>query len=195
MRSLPHIVIACGTVWGGSRLVDELCGRRGAREVAAARSGSPDESTGDIPAVARTSDAIDFRLVALGSLLPDLVERALKRTVFRGAADVNEHTLGHTLLLNLGVLIAGLRLAAGGGDARFLSVGMGALTHLLVDPVMRAPRTLFWPLLGFSFPHVRGLGTLPTIASQVAAGAVVLGVAQALVRRGHLRRFLFSGRL
>jgi hypothetical protein len=84
---------------------------------------------------------------------------------------------------------------AGRGDARFLSVGMGALTHLLVDPVMRAPRTLFWPLLGFGFPHVRGLGTLPTLATQVAAGAVVVGVAQALVRRGHLRRFLFSGRL
>lgn len=194
MRTLPHIVIACGTVWGGSRLVDGLRGRGGASEEPATGSGSPDESVGDVPAVARTSDAIDFRLVALGSLLPDLVERILRRSVFRGTRDGNEHTLGHTLLLNLGILIAGARLAER-GDARFLSVGTGALTHLLVDPVIRAPRTLFWPLLGFSFPHVRGLGTLPTIATQVAAGAVVVGVAQALARRGHLRRFLFSGRL
>lgn len=195
MRTLPHIVIGCGTVWGGSRLVDRLRGRREAREVAVASSGSPNGSSGDAPTVARTSDAIDYRFVALGSLLPDLVERALRRTVFRCTVDANEHTLGHTLLLNLGVLIAGLRLGGGSGDARFLSVGMGAMTHLLVDPVMRAPRTLFWPLLGFRFPQLRGLGTLPTIASQVAAGTVVLGVAQALVRRGHLRRFLSSGRL
>jgi len=69
------------------------------------------------------------------------------------------------------------------------------MTHLLVDPVIRSPDTLFWPLLGFEFPAARGLSRRVTVVTQIAAAAVVVITALALQRRDRLGEFITSGRL
>jgi hypothetical protein len=35
-----------------------------------------------------------------------------------------------------------------------LALAAGTLTHLLLDEMWKTPSTLFWPLLGFSFPKI-----------------------------------------
>lgn len=196
MRSMPHLVIACGTVWAASRLLDRLRGEESTREVVE-KMRAVDSPVPLAEATSSTLDsvAIDYRLVALGSLLPDLVDKALGRYLLRDRLDGNDHTLGHTFLFNLAILLPGLAIVARRGDPRLLSVGIAAFTHLLVDPVIRAPRTIFWPLFGLEFPHVRGLGPLATVATQAAAALVMFRVARTLREKRALGRFLSAGRL
>jgi len=191
MRSLPHITIACAAVWAGSRLIGSAPGRRntpgknsidGHFDSAAMNDGPPAET-------------IDYRLVALGALLPDMVDRAIRAAGGRKSWRRDQHLLGHTLLLNAPVVAAGISLARRRRDARLLAVGAAAMTHLLVDPVIRSPRNLFWPLLGLTFPESRGLNRPLTILTQIAAAVAVVATVLNLQRRGRLNDFIARGSL
>ena len=188
MRSVPHITIACSAIWASSRLLD--ANRRG-RALAKSSGGVDSAENGQ---TMRPSE-IDYRLVALGSLLPDTVDR-IQRAVFRlRRSSPDQHFLGHTLLLNIPLLFAGIYFWRRYRDGRLLAVSAAAMTHLLVDPVIRSPDTLFWPLLGFEFPAARGLSRRVTAVTQIAAAAVVVITALALQRRDRLGEFITSGRL
>jgi hypothetical protein len=141
-----------------------------------------------------SAEPIDYRLVALGSLLPDMVDRAI-RAASRRTWRRDQHLLGHTLLLNAPVVVAGIGLARRRRDARILGVGAAAMTHLLVDPVIRSPHTLLWPLFGLAFPESRGLNRPLTILTQLTAGAVVLATLFTLQRRGRLNDLIARGKL
>lgn len=193
MRTLPHIVIGCGAVWAGCRLL---------------RSAAPQPprmSEGHRASVSHTDNgregdsenpvmAIDYRLVAFGSVLPDMIDRVQRAAVGPRSGSKEQHLLGHTLLLNLPLVFAGAQLARR-GDWRLLAVGAAAVTHLLADPVVRSPRTLFWPLLGLRFPEAPGLGKGLTVLSQIAAGGVAVSTIIRLQKQGRLQRLLSSGRL
>jgi len=187
MRSLPHITIAFGAISAGSRLLGATNHDRTVEEPAEVKS------PGNQPAAALRR--IDYRLVAVGSLLPDLVDRA-QRAVFRvRRSSPDQHFLGHTLLLNLPLLFAGVSVLRRSGDSRLLVVSAAAMTHLLVDPVIRSPATLFWPLLGLEFPAARGLSPRLTALTQVVAAIAVMVTVLALQRRNRLGDFIRSGRL
>jgi len=137
---------------------------------------------------------IDYRLVALGSLLPDMVDRAMRAASGR-TWSCDQHLLGHTLLLNAPVVVAGITLARRRQDARLLAVGAAAMTHLLVDPVIRSPRTLLWPLFGLAFPESRGLNRPLTMLTQIAAASALLATLFTLQREGRLTDFIARGSL
>jgi membrane-bound metal-dependent hydrolase YbcI (DUF457 family) len=137
----------------------------------------------------------DFRLVAVGSLLPDLVDKTVGRRFYRDDLGWNDHTFGHTLAFNLALAALALRARRWRRDGRLLSLATGSATHLLVDPVIRAPRTLFWPLLGARFPRVNGLGRPATLISQAVALAITVAAIGRLAATGRLGRLLRSGTL
>src|SRR5437870_13282235 len=100
MRSLPHITIACSAIWASSRLLG--ANRRGrARAKSSGGVDSAENGQTMIPS------EIDYRLVALGSLLPDTVDR-IQRAVFRSRSSPHQHVVGHPLLLNVPHLFARL---------------------------------------------------------------------------------------
>lgn len=188
MRSLPHITIACCAVWAGCRLLRSL-----PRQTV---SPSPDpERNGAGRELPPLADAVDYRLVAVGSLLPDMVDRGLRAAAGGGSWSRDQHLLGHTLLLNSPLILAGIGLATRHQDVKLLAIGAAAMTHLLVDPVIRSPRTLLWPLLGVAFPEARGLNRPLTLLTQVTAAAVILATVLGLQRKGRLQDFIVSGRL
>jgi len=191
MRSLPHITIGCGAVWAGARLVRRLPIRatmaKNGRCETGRNGGSADETS--------LIDAIDYRLVAFGSLLPDTTDRVLRAMSSRRSWSPHQHLLGHTLLFNLPLFLTGAGLARRRRDPRLLSLGAAAMTHLLVDPVIRSPRTLLWPLLGLQFPEARGLNRALTLLTQLGAAAAIVAAVVALQRQGRLGEFLSSGRL
>jgi inner membrane protein len=186
VRSLPHITIACAAVWAGSRLIGSAPGVESSRQLPNPATPNKDSETSMQP--------IDYRLVALGSLLPDMVDRGI-RAVSPRKWSRDQHLVGHTLLLNAPVVLAGITLAKQHRDSRLLGFGAASLSHLLVDPVVRSPRSLLWPLLGFGFPESRGLSRPLTMLSQIAAGAAVLATLLALHRRGRLNDFIARGSL
>jgi len=184
MRSLPHIAIACATVWAGERLLD-------VRSQSAVEDGAHN-ANGRTAASHATS--LDFRLVAAGSLVPDMVDRALRRIGVRTHSP-HQHLVGHSLVFNIPLLVAGLSLWQRSGDPRLLGLAAAAVTHLLVDPVIRSPRTLFWPVLGLDFPEARGLNRPLTALTQVAAALTIGAAAWQLARRGGLGDFIANGRI
>lgn len=123
--------------------------------------------------------SIDYRLAALGSLVPDLIDKPLARLNFPGyeTYQTASHSYGHTLLLPLCIIIVGLLLARK-SRLWMLVMGIGCLTHPLVDPVNTYPETLFWPLLGTDFPYAnqewRRYAQFPIDAALVTIFAVAV---------------------
>lgn len=192
MRSLPHIAIGCGAVWAGARLIRRLPGNTEAPlpegSLQTARNGHSADETSVV-------DSIDYRLVAFGSLLPDTTDRLLRAIAGGRSWSPHQHLLGHTLLFHVPVLLAGARVAKQRRDPRLLALGAAAVTHLMVDPVIRSPRSLFWPLLGLRFPEARGLNRALTLLTQLLAAAAIVAAIATLQRNGRLGDFLSSGRL
>ena len=94
---------------------------------------------------------VDLAFLALGSMLPDIIDKPLGLLAF-GTAEQGR-TFGHTLLF----LMVLATLAVYLKNARMASVSVGVLAHLVLDSMWKSPVILFWPMLG-NFPSVQDLG-------------------------------------
>jgi membrane-bound metal-dependent hydrolase YbcI (DUF457 family) len=113
---------------------------------------------------------LDLAFVALGSLLPDIIDKPLGAVVFGTPA--MGRTFAHTLLFLL--LIA--TFAAYAKDIRLMSLSGGVLSHLILDSMWNSPVILLWPLLG-SFPlaaHVGMMGYFEMLIMGLRSPAVFL---------------------
>lgn len=89
---------------------------------------------------------IDYRLVLIGSLLPDILDKPL--WFFTGGdIFVSGRSYIHTLLFNLVLFICGLILVKY-GKSWLLIISLGSFMHLILDRIWGDPVVLWWPLLG-----------------------------------------------
>lgn len=103
---------------------------------------------------------IDYRLVLLGSLLPDIFDKPL--WLFAGSnISPSGCDYAHTFLLNLVLLISGLALVRY-KKPQLLVISSSSFMHLILDRMWDNPITLWWPLLG-PFQRVETTGWLPSI--------------------------------
>lgn len=150
---------------------------------------------------------IDYRVVLLGAVLPDLIDKPIGRIFFEDTFE-NSRLFGHTLFVWVAVLLL-IQLTLRGATARrWFILPIAAMIHLVLDGMWNDPVTLFWPLFGTEFPkHPAGnywLDVLlrpfehPWIAAQELLGLVLLlylGIAYGLHKRDELRSFLRTGTL
>jgi hypothetical protein len=142
--------------------------------------------------------AIDYRLVVVGSLLPDAVDLGLGHRAYA-------HTLAAPALVLAAVMLSTTRPAGRGGKAsrrllrrRLLALPIGMFLHLVLDGVWARPELLWWPLFGARFPDGGLFPPLRLLVAEEIAGAWALGW---FVWRFRLadpvrrRTFLRSGRL
>jgi hypothetical protein len=102
---------------------------------------------------------LDYRLVALMAILPDVIDRSLYVFVIPGAEP--GRLLAHTLLFNL-VLLAILMAIR-----RDLWIyGILPLLHLLMDLQGLSTHELFWPFLGAALSNVHIPAGLAETAGQ-----------------------------
>ncbi|HVM41218.1 MAG TPA: metal-dependent hydrolase [Acidimicrobiia bacterium] len=82
---------------------------------------------------------IDYRFLAVGSLLPLLVD-----------LPVGERAYGHSLLVAVGLLFLVVAVTAGRRPARprLLMLPIGMLLHVAFDGMWSHPETFWWPFLG-----------------------------------------------
>lgn len=92
--------------------------------------------------LARPFKRVDLPFLAIGSVLPDIIDKPLGTILF-GTSRIFGHTL--LFLLLLAVLAIYLR------DMRIASLCGGVFIHLGLDSMWASPATLLWPLLGL-FP-------------------------------------------
>lgn len=148
---------------------------------------------------------IDYRVVILGSLLPDLIDKPLGRILIPRLE--TSHVVGHTLLLSL-TLLFGIQLFMRGDRARrWFVLPMAVMIHLALDGMWNEPRVLYWPLFGLQFPpfHVGSywlfvlarLREPITIVQELVGLGILLYMAWAyrLFDRDIFRRFMRDGLL
>jgi len=97
-------------------------------------------------ASARLLSRASLAFLALGSMLPDIIDKPLSQIVF-GSPSMGR-TVAHTLLFLM--LLATLCFYF--QDIRLFSLTWGVLIHLSLDFMWNSPETLLWPLLG-AFPR------------------------------------------
>lgn len=170
MYPLGHLTVASGTVWIGSRVLGNSA-----------------------DAANRIVNRIDYRLVLLGALLPDLIDKPIGYVIFRDYFDGNGHLYGHTLLAAIVVILPGVLLVVRWGDPRLVAVGIAMLCHLAVDPANHSLDLLLWPLLGTEFPEITLLGTRMTILTETISALMLLSAAIYLRRARKLVRFIREG--
>lgn len=96
---------------------------------------------------------IDYRVVLVGSILPDLIDKPIGRLLFEEVFQ-NSRLFGHTLLFSV-VLLFGIQLTLRGAMARrWFILPIACMIHLGLDAMWNDPITLFWPLFGSRFPVV-----------------------------------------
>ena len=94
---------------------------------------------------------IDYRLVIIGALLPDLIDKSLQLWFFPEVFHLPGRSFAHTMVFN-SILVTGSLLLI--PFCRSLGPLIFALTsagHLLLDRMWESPVTLLWPLFGLSF--------------------------------------------
>jgi len=91
-------------------------------------------------------DAVDYRLVIAGSLLPDIVDKPVWLLV-AGDASLSGRGYTHTLLFNLVLLLGGVVLVRL-NKTWPLVISLASLMHLVLDQIWTSPAVMLWPLLG-----------------------------------------------
>ena len=102
-------------------------------------------------------DSIDYRLVLLGSLLPDIIDKPVFLLV-GGSASLSGRDYAHTLLFNLALLVGGMVLFRY-RKSWLLIISFSSFMHLVLDQMWGSSVILLWPLLG-PLPHGETSGWL-----------------------------------
>jgi inner membrane protein len=140
---------------------------------------------------------VDLRLLLIGSLMPDIIDKPL-RDVFLRHILHNNRTFGHTLFFLAIITAIGIYLRyRHRKNAVLLGLSFGTFTHLVFDQMWREPHTLLWPIYGFAFERVHITTWEPNIfyaLPELAGAAVLLWFAQSLLRRRRALAFLKYGK-
>jgi membrane-bound metal-dependent hydrolase YbcI (DUF457 family) len=99
----------------------------------------------------RLKTVMDPRYLAIGALLPDFIDKPLGMIVFASSIS-NGRMISHTLVFSITLFLIGLYLYNKRLDIRVITLATGSFFHLMEDQMWATPQTLFWPLLGWSFP-------------------------------------------
>lgn len=107
---------------------------------------------------------IDYRLVIVSSLLPDLIDKSLEKFLGNSFTFTYEsRAIGHSLAF-LGII--GIFMIAQWfwkRDAWLVPVFLGTLFHDVFDVMWLHPGIFFWPLEGWQFPKPTDEAWLGTI--------------------------------
>ena len=181
MYPVAHIVVASGAAWSVERVVRRLYRRLDRR----------DRENDSQP---KGRSLFDYRFVALGALLPDIIDKPLAWWILADRVE-DDHLIAHTLIFALTLALPGIYFARS-GDCRLLSVAFGVALHIACDPVLRTPTTLFWPLFGWSFRDTSGNGVPIDLPTLDAIGATVAAVVLLrLWQNGRLRALVQFGQI
>ncbi len=136
MLLLGHVGITCGTALA-------------VEAVLLRRMQGPDYPRGLAArlrqATAMLARRVDLRLLAVASLLPDIIDKPLGMLLL---ADVygTGRLFCHALIFPVALALAGMALWHWRGIRWMLILAYGSGLHLVLDGMWRTPATLFWPV-------------------------------------------------
>ncbi|ADY55213.1 Protein of unknown function DUF457, transmembrane [Syntrophobotulus glycolicus DSM 8271] len=150
------------------------------------------------------TESIDYRLVFVGSMLPDMIDKPLGGLIL-GDTLGNGRIYGHTLLFLLFLLIPGLYLWVKQKRSGLSVVAGGSMIHCFLDGMWHYPETFLWPGYGWSFPKGEPGDWLRLWVSLLAepryyipelfGGAILILFLTKLVIHKKLSGFIISGKV
>jgi inner membrane protein len=144
MLILGHVGITIAAALAGEAALN--------RDVSAAALSRPVESLRRT--LVSLSRKVDLRILAVASLLPDIIDKPLGLLLFPEALGTGR-AFSHTAWFPLALLAAGLSLRASRAGPALLMLAFGSGMHLILDSMWLTPAVLLWPFLG---PLPRGQG-------------------------------------
>lgn len=189
MLLLGHLGITMGATIGIERVLSRI---------------HPADPPGALPArVAVFLRALDYRILLLGSVLPDLIDKPVGVYLFHDTFE-SGRIFAHTLLFLLALTAIGIWRYRRSAASGVLTLALGVFMHLLLDGVWRSPRTLFWPAFGLDFPEYetgnflremieRLLHKPSAYIPEFVGLAIGLGIGVRMLRSGALLRFFKTG--
>ena len=147
---------------------------------------------------------IDIRILLIGSLLPDIIDKPVGQFFFRETFN-NGRIFSHTLLFLLLLTVAGVLIYKKYSKTWLITCSFGTFSHLVLDEMWRNPNTLLWPILGLNFERLdisnwtanifQALFSGPSVyIPEILGLAVVIWLAWELLRERKVRFFLRYGR-
>jgi membrane-bound metal-dependent hydrolase YbcI (DUF457 family) len=202
---LGHVGITLGAATLLARALPDAPSRAATANAQAAPEGPTSANGGLASWFVRLGHGRDIRLLLLGSLLPDIIDKPLGQVLLRESL-ANGRIYSHTLLFLLLLSLIGLVLLRRRRQNGALLVAFGVLAHLVLDQMWWTPQTLLWPLYGLEFPRVFLPGWLerllyslqhdPAVFVPEAVGAAVLASFLWVLLRTHsLGSFTRTGHL
>lgn len=95
--------------------------------------------------------SIDYRVVLIGSILPDIIDKPIGAYIFRNTFH-NSRIFAHTLLFSVLIMLIGLYILYKHKKSNILLLGTCTSIHLILDSMWLYPEILFWPYFGWRFP-------------------------------------------
>ena len=149
---------------------------------------------------------LDYRFLLIGSLLPDLIDKPIGDVFFYQTFQ-NGQIFAHTLCFTIFLALLGAYVYRGWKKSWCLMLSFGCAIHLILDGLWLAPRTLFWPIYGWSFPKldpVNFFGWLPGMLhilvanpivyiSELAGFAILAWATVRLIQMGKVHAFITNG--
>jgi len=146
---------------------------------------------------------IDIRLLLIGSLLPDIIDKPVGQFFFRKTFS-NGRIFCHTLLFLTLITLTGFYLYQNRSKTWLLVLSFGTGMHLVQDQMWLEPRTLLWPLYGFAFERIdltywvqnllHALRTEPDVyVPELVGVAILIWFALVLVRQRKVYAFIRNG--
>lgn len=150
-------------------------------------------------------EKIDIRLLLIGSLLPDIIDKPVGQFFLRDSLS-SGRIFCHTLAFLLLITLTGFYLYRSHGKTWLLVLAFGTFTHLICDRMWLAPQTLLWPAYGWAFPKCDltywlqnifyALFTDPAVYVPELVGMMILiWFVLVLVRRGRVHAFIRNGQV
>ncbi len=102
---------------------------------------------------------MDYRFVAAGALLPDIVDGVVRQ----GAGPLHSVVVGVALLFVVVLVTIGRRPAR----KRWLAIPIGIFAHQILDAAWVSTRMFWWPVAGFSLKE-----PLPVVKHGLALGLI-----------------------
>lgn len=148
---------------------------------------------------------VDLRLLLVGSMLPDIIDKPLGHLIFRETIS-NGRIFSHTGLFLIIFSSLGLFLYRRFSRTGLLVLSFGIAMHLVLDQMWREYHTLAWPAFGFSFEKNDIANWIPEMFSSLfknpqayipeVIGIVVIGLfTYWLISKKQLLSFIRKGKV
>jgi hypothetical protein len=104
---------------------------------------------------ASLAENIDFRIVIIAAMLPDIVDKIVGMIIFKDEIS-NGRLFTHSLLIvgTISIWLFFMAKLKYGHRFKMLFYISPIWIHLLLDRMWEEPHTLFWPIFGTSFPKL-----------------------------------------